>query len=305
MEIYFDATDHSYTSEYGQVFIPVTTICGHTPRAVDFRSLPRQDVIRKSAERGSMIHGEIEAFIKHGAVGVSKTFEWFRQVLYPLYTDWQSEVIIYVEEGALPYAGTIDLIARFKDRWIIIDLKTGGHETVDYQLSLYKRGFCIRNGIDPSIVDLACIDARDEDNIKVFNVRQIPDAWLDDLLDCVAQDLPYSEPLPALKGVSEAQLVTLTQLERYISTIEAELKSYQDKRDEYREKLFKAMNDALVDTFEFGSLKVTRVEGSTSTSFDSAKFKKEHKDLYEKYTKTTQKSGYLKVTVRDITKKEK
>lgn len=304
MEIFFDEIDHSYVSEYGQVFTPVTTIVGKTPRAVDFSRLPNKEAVRASANRGTMIHGELEAFVKRGEVGITKTLEWFKRVLYPLFTDWESEVIVYSDKEDAPYAGTIDLICRDKDSWVIIDLKTGGHETVDYQTSLYKRAFCKRRGIDPDKVRLACIDAHDEDAINFFGVRTISEAWLDNLLTCYAYDMPYSEPLPTLKGFNETQIQNLMGIESYISAIEMDLKKLTEERDRYREELFKAMDDALVDTFEMGSIKVTRVKETTSKSFDSKAFKADHADLYEQYTKDVRKKGYLKVTIRDVTAKE-
>lgn len=305
MEIFFDEIDHSYTSEYGQEFKPVTKIIEITPRAVDFQSLPNKEAIRASANRGKMIHAELEAFIKRGEVGITKTLEWFIRCLYPMFTDWESEVIVYSDKEDTPYAGTIDLICRNKDKWLIIDLKTGGHETVDYQTSLYKRALCKMRGIDPELVEQACIDARDEDSIDFFRVRTIAESWLDNLLTCYANDMPYSEPLPTLKGFNEKQIQNLMSVESYIAAIETDLKKLTAERDAYREQLLTAMENALVDTFECGSIKVTRVKESTSRTFDSKAFKADHADLYEQYVKDVRKKGFLKVTIRDVTAKER
>lgn len=305
-EIIFDPVDHSYTDAYGQVYVPVTTLCKMTPRAVDFTKLPNRKAVEQARLRGTMVHEEIEAFVKRGEEGISLTFQWFKRVLYPLFTNWESEVIIHSESGATKYAGTIDLIAYDpkSERWVIIDLKTGGHETVDYQESFYKRAFCEIRGIDPQRVDLACIDARDESEISLFSVRTISDAWLDELLQCFADDLPYIEPLPTLNGFSETQIAQMESIEAYINTIETDLKSLKAKQEEYKAQLLEAMENALVDTFTIGSLMVTRVKETISKTFDSKRFKEDHKDLYEQYQTETRKKSYLKITVRDITKKE-
>lgn len=305
MRIIPDPIDHSYVTEYGQILCPVTTLIKLTPRAIDFASLPKTKAIENARERGTMIHEEFEDFLKNGTRGITKSFEWFAQCLYPLFTNWESEVIVYSDDEATPYAGTIDLICKNNDRWVLIDLKTGGHETVDYQLSLYKRAFCKNRGIDPDLVDLACIDAKDEDDIGFFRVRTISAKWLDNLLFCYANDIPYIEPLPTLKGFDENQLANLTTIEAYISEIEAMEKKYKAMRDKYREQLYQAMDDALVDNFEFGSIRVTRVKPSVSTSFDTELFKKENAELYKKYLRENRKKGYLKVTVRDVTRETK
>lgn len=306
-EIFFDPIDHSYTDSYGQIYVPVTTICKNTPRAVDFSKLPNRKAVEQARTRGTMIHAELEAFVKNGEEGITLPMQWFKNVLYPMFKDWESEVIVYSDEESCPYAGTIDLIAKYpkKERWIIIDLKNGGHETVDYQESLYKRALCKMRGLNPDDVDLACIDARDEEAIRFFQVRTIPKEWLDDLLDCCANDMPFVEPFPTLKGFDSVQMAKLAELESYISSVEANLKTLQDARDEYRKKLLLAMENVLVDTFEFGSIKVTRVKETTSESFDTKKFKEENKELYEKYKTTIRKKGYLKMTIRDATEKEK
>ena len=305
MEVIFDPVDHSYTSEYGQEFVPVTEICSLTPRAIDFRRLPNQEAVKASAERGTFIHGEFESFIKTGEIGISKAFEWFYRVLYPMFTDWESEVLVYSDDESTPYAGMIDLICKNEDSYLIIDLKNGGHETVDYQLNLYKRAFCKRRNIDPALVDLACIDAHDEDAINFFRVRTIADSWLDNLLECYSLDIPYTEPLPSLAGFNETQIAELMSIEQYITAIERDLDLLKIKQMEYRDSLFKAMDDALIDTFECGSIKVTRVRETTSKSFDSKAFKADHADLYEQYQKDIRKRGYLKITIRDVTAKEK
>lgn len=304
MNVIFDPVDHSYTTEYGQILVPVTKLCGTTPRAVNYDSLPNKQAVEDARERGHFIHKEIEDFIKLGIEGISEVFQWFKKVLYPMFTDWQSEVLVYSVSGATAYAGQIDLVAKNKDRYIIIDLKNGGHSTVDYQTSFYARAYAENNGIDINLIDRACIDARNEDSIDFFRVRAISDKWLDDVLMCYANDLPYIEPLPVLKGFTETQISQLMKLESYVSNIEADLKRLKNERDSFREQLFTAMNDALVDTFELPSVRITRVKESESEGFDEKKFKSENPELYKKYQTKTRKKGYLRVTLRDITKKE-
>lgn len=305
MRIDFDPVDHSYTTEYGQPLVPVTTLCGLTPRAVDYDKIPNKKAVENARERGSFIHKEIEDFIKTGVEGMSEVCKWFKRTLYPMFTNWQSEVIVYHIDGNKAYAGQVDLIAQDKKgKYIIIDLKNGGHSTVDYQTSFYAKAFAEMNGLDAQDIDRACIDAHNEDDIEFFRVRQIPDAWLEDLIDCYFSDMPYTEPLPTLKGFSTAQISHLMELEAYISTIEKDLDKLKTQRENFRSQLLTAMTDAMVDTFELPSVKVTRVKESDSEKFNTIKFKKDHPTLYKKYTTTERKKSYLKVTLRDITKKE-
>lgn len=44
---------------------------------------------------------------------------------------------------------------------------------------------------------------------------------------------------------------------------------------------------------------VTRVLPTSKTAFDSATFKKDHKDLYEKYQKTSKVAGSVRITLKN------
>ena len=98
MNIYFDPTDHTYTSEYGKEYTPVTKICGITPRAVNFRALPNQGRIQKAASRGTLLHEELQKFVETGDKGLFPTTDWFAQNLFPKFKNWESEVVVYSDE---------------------------------------------------------------------------------------------------------------------------------------------------------------------------------------------------------------
>ena len=52
-------------------------------------------------------------------------------------------------------------------------------------------------------------------------------------------------------------------------------------------------------SIDAGMVLFTRQEASTKTTFDSAKFKVEHSDLYNEYLKKSETKECLKVTIRE------
>lgn len=304
MNIYFDPTDHTYTSEYGKEYTPVTKICGITPRAVNFKALPYQDRIQKAASRGTVLHAELQNFVDSGDIGLFPTTEWFAKNVHPNFKNWESEVVIYSDEDEdkESYAGQIDLICQDDNgHYHLWDFKTGGHETVDYQLSLYKRGFCKNRTIDPEIVQLHCIDAKNEDKIKVLDIRTIAKEWLDALLCCYSAGEPYREPAVELKGMPVTALEKLEAIESYYLSLKAELDELDNQKKALESDLYKAMEEFGRETFDFGSIHATRVKPTTADTFDSKSFSKDHPELYKAYIKSTSRKGYLKMTVRDLT----
>lgn len=304
MNVYFDPTDHSYTSEYGKEYTPVTRICGITPRAINFKALPYQDRVKKAASRGTTIHLEQQNFIETGEVGVLPTTKWFIDNLFPKYRNWEAEVLIYSDEDddKESFAGQIDAVAQDEnDDYHLFDNKSGGHETVDYQESLYKRGFCKMRNIDPKKVHLHCIDMKNEDKIKVFDVRDIPKEWLDRLLHCYKNGKQYAEPSMELTGMPVASLQQLEALEAYYKALEAEVKQRKDELQTLKDELYKAMEEAKVNKFTYNSLSVTKVGPTTADTFDAESFAKDHPELYKAYIVTSSRAGYVKLKVKDLT----
>lgn len=83
----------------------------------------------------------------------------------------------------------------------------------------------------------------------------------------------------------------IVDLDRKKKTLEA-----QDK--EFRRQLEEFMNMYGIKKFENDFLKITHIEPSTRFSIDSTKLKKELPAIAEKYTKTNQVKGFVKIEVK-------
>ena len=80
------------------------------------------------------------------------------------------------------------------------------------------------------------------------------------------------------------------------------LKTYKDaeaKLEEAKKALRAAMTVHNVKSFDFGAFSATIAADSATTSFDSKSFKKDHPDLYKKYSSQKSKKGSFTLKLKD------
>lgn len=87
-----------------------------------------------------------------------------------------------------------------------------------------------------------------------------------------------------------------------LDKLEVELKRLSDIEKEcktQREILYKLLDKNGVKTINTHHLQITKVNTTTVNTIDSKKFKEDHPDLANKYTKTSKKKGYVRITIRE------
>lgn len=94
----------------------------------------------------------------------------------------------------------------------------------------------------------------------------------------------------------EQQQITVIQKIADICTTKKQLEA-QEK--ELKDNLKKAMEQYGVKSIDNDILKITYIAATTTTSIDSAKLKKLHPDIAAECSKTSAKSAYIKVEVKD------
>lgn len=88
-------------------------------------------------------------------------------------------------------------------------------------------------------------------------------------------------------------------LMKNIADLDRQKKALEEQDKQVREALKKAMDDFGIKSFENDILKVTFVAETTRTSIDSAKLKKDHPDIAEKYSKTSKVSASVRISVKE------
>lgn len=77
-----------------------------------------------------------------------------------------------------------------------------------------------------------------------------------------------------------------------------EMKKIEDEVKKGKEKLYELMDAVGLKSFHTNKIIINKIAPGKRISVDSAKLKKEEPEIYEKYTKTSNIKGYVKITVR-------
>lgn len=83
-----------------------------------------------------------------------------------------------------------------------------------------------------------------------------------------------------------------------ITTVIQLKKELDEQEKQLKQELVKAMETYGIKSFENDQIKMTYVAPTTRSSIDSTKLKKDHPDIVEQYSKTSNVSASVKVTVK-------
>jgi regulator of replication initiation timing len=286
--IEFREETHEYFLD-GKKLISVTQLMRKHGLAPSYDGVP-SEVLKAKAERGTLIHQEIEDYIKRGNIGfttelcefITKTQE--RKVL-------ASERIVYNDV----VAGTVDLV--FYDG-TIADIKTTAtlhREAVSWQLSIYAylwSNFASEIGL-PTKGQAYHFQA--DGSLNVVDIPLKPMAEVEKLMDCERNGTIYT---PALT-IGGAALAELVEVENLIKQIEEQKKQAEAQAQELRAAIMRAMQENGITTFENDRVRLTYISPTTRTSIDSARLKKELPDIAAQYTKTSVVKESLRITLRE------
>ncbi|HOA83849.1 MAG TPA: hypothetical protein PKV92_07825 [Thermodesulfovibrio thiophilus] len=100
-----------------------------------------------------------------------------------------------------------------------------------------------------------------------------------------------------LVAFKEQQISVLQQIADLITT----KKKLEEQEKELKDKLKEAMEKFNIKKFDSDILKITYIAETTATSIDSAKLKKKYPAIAEECSKTSKKSAYIKVEIKDET----
>lgn len=298
MKVVFRESDHTYWLGDKQL-ISVTRLLKKHGLATDYTGIS-EEVLEKAANKGTLVHKEIENYIKNGEVGFTSELSDFIDITAELgFTAEDSEIIL--PAGEIPddkaddyfYAGTADLIGKIGDGYALADLKTTAKvdkRAYAWQLALYER-LC---GVKFDKLYIFHLGK----NSKAIPIERISDAEVDRLLECERNGEIYSEPGLV---IANELLARAQEAELELKRIEEAKKEAEATAKEYRQKLYEAMQRQNVSSWETAdkSMLITCVAPSTKTSIDSTKLKKEMPEIAEKYSKTSTVSGYVKITIRE------
>lgn len=285
--IEFDAKNHQYTLD-GRPLISVTQLMKKHGLAPDYSGI-NADVLERAAERGTLVHKEIEEYVKNGTAGFTNEMADF--------ADYVENNGITVQESEITVhndicAGTIDLVMEDGTDLIIADIKTTATlntEAVSWQLSIYAELF------ERKPDRAQAFHFSRDGALKVIDIPFKPREEVDRLFECEREGKPYQQ---ALDIITPQQVAAIEAAEQIIAEAEAEKKAAEDRIAEIKAALMAEMEKRALKTFETDRLKITYVLPSTRTTIDSARLKKERPEIAVEYSKTSQTSASVRITLK-------
>ena len=282
--INFNEEKHEYTLD-GKVLISVTQLMKKHGLSPNYGDVPAA-VLRAKAERGTLIHKEIENFIKTGEIGFTTEMLNFRK-----YVDANkisilaSEIIAYNDVAA----GTVDLLLG---DGVIADIKTTASlhkDAISWQLSIYN--FLLNNEFTKGQVYHFDKDG----NLNVVDIPLKPIEEVEILIECEKNGEIYQQPAIA----TDSQLMQIVELETLIKHYDEQKKQAEKQAQELRDALLVAMEQNGVKTMENERIRITYTAPTTRQSIDSTRLKKEQPSVYEEYLKTSDVKAKLTITLKE------
>lgn len=307
----FDESTHTYTND-GKVLISVTQLMKkhHLSPSYEFVN---SVILERSANRGTLIHKEIENYIKEGIIGFTDEMDNFREA-YNKGNAWKSETKVCNDI----VAGTIDLLYMENDVPYIADIKTTSvihKEAVSWQLSIYLYLYLNENGVSEENEKQynetfgACYHFKKDSTLEIVHIPLKPYSEVERLLDCERKGVEFKCEI----DIMDNELSQFLSLEQVITDLNAQVEEAKKKQEEFKDALMKAMKERKLNTFEKDGVKITLVQPSkTVTNIDTEKMDAEIVKAYneakakydaeaKKYTTTTKvpSKEWLRITIKE------
>ncbi len=251
------------------------------------------DVLKRAAARGTRVHELCQA---------TDTIPTEPQEGDDQYTPEETNYEIIKESNNITMIANEYLVSR--DDWGVAsqidcvdtegnlyDIKTTyklDTEYVSWQLSFYAEMF---EGQNPGrkAGKLFAVWLRGSECKLVEVPRKTPEQ-----IEQVIKAWQRGETLTTADGDNIDRLVAI---EEQIALLKDVLSELETKRLQVLKPIQAKMDEDGVKTIEDARIKITIVADSTSTRFDSKRFKADHSDLFDQYSTVTTRAGYIKTTL--------
>lgn len=297
----YDPVPHEYFYKGKQLKgITGTLIERAYPKGDTYKNVS-DEVLNHAADRGSACH---QAVGNYYDIGISST--GYEEIVGRAKELLDSQELTpirfeYVVTDYKNYASPIDIVCvNAKNEICIVDMKFTAklhYPQVTLQTSIYKRWFSL---VNPKLAAkhqyVLWIHTNDDHEVLdngIFELDTVDDAFIDDLIDCDMNDKTfdigkYYGDLPRKVSDVEGYLVKLQQL----------VKEKTEEMDNIKAGLCELMEKYNVKQYSSAHIQLTRVTPKPRVSFDTARFKKEHEDMYNEYTKISEVKPSVKITIK-------
>ena len=215
----FNEDKHIYSSKENKNYTSITRLLRETGISPSYDGVD-EETLKKSAEYGTFVHSEIEAFVKQDEIGISQELENFKNYAKKNGLSFiASEYRVHNDK----YAGSIDLIYSVNGELVISDIKTTSTlhiDAVSWQLSLYR--YLLGEEINKGTVIHIKRD--------IFEVKEIPlksNEECENLLKAYEKGEKYSVEI-----VEQTAIARLFDLQEYMKELDKQQKQAKKERSE-------------------------------------------------------------------------
>ena len=292
-QIKFNELEHKYCLIYENgnetELVSVTTLLKKHNISSDY-SFVKEEVVAAKAERGKVVHKELENYIKENKIGFTSELEKFielcsRENIKPL----KSEFIVFNDE----IAGTVDLEGVIDGKETFLgDFKTTSSlnkEAVSWQLSLYQ--YLTGKKFDK----LICFHFPDPLTLKVIEVSPIPKEEIEKLLECERNLVLYEKKTMELDFIDTEKILTV---QRALKSLEARKKELEAEETEIKEALICKMGENGIKSIDNNLFKITYIDTYSKESIDTTRLKKEKPEIAAEYIKVSTVKPSVRITLK-------
>lgn len=295
MEVKFRESDHTYWLSDRQL-ISVTQLMKKHGLSADYSAV-KADILNAKAERGSLIHKEIEEFINFAEEGFTDELDSFKNLIKEhKIIPTTSETIVYDDL----VAGTIDVIGQCPSGRIIADVKTTStlhKDALAWQLSIYEYLFQkVHPGANVSALFGIHLNGT---SAKLVEVERKPREEIERLFECERNGALFIPKSTAL-SISKSELAYIADVERRISDLKKQIDVYAKAYNEMKEDLKARMKDQGVKSYEDDLLAITYMDSYTRDILDAEKLKADKPEIYSAYKKVTNVKDRVNITLKAL-----
>lgn len=294
----YDDKEHRYF-DGDKELISVTRLMQKHGLAPNYGAVPAL-VLEAAAQRGTLIHKEIDDYLTSGEFGFTKELNSF--------IEWQKNNLRFfvINHEFMIHndivAGRADLLLKEADgQYIIADFKTTSqihYDSVSWQLSIYAYlskiddSSCLANY---ELIKGKVFHFRKDGSLEVIDVSLKPKEEIEKLFECERKGEIYKAPII----ISNDVLTELEEVEQTIKYYENLKKEAEAKAQEMREAIIIAMEKNGLKSFENDHIRLTYVAPSERVSIDTTRLKNENPAIYLEYQRKTTTKASLRITLKE------
>lgn len=285
--ISFNEENHTYHDGEKEL-ISVTTLLKKHGLGANYSSV-NPEVLNRKAIRGTLIHEEIENYIKNGELGITKElYEFVDYITKNNIEIIASEKMVYNDICA----GRFDLLCKRNGKVVRVDYKATyklEKNYVDWQLNVYDY-------LDDVKADeLEVWHFLENGEMEIVSLPFRPIEQVEGLFEAERKGEIYKMPLI---DIEEQSLAIILEATTIIERAKAEQAEAEKRLEDVKAALIKTMEENCIKKFENDEIVVSYISSSIKTTIDTKSLKKDLPDIAKKYEKTSTQKASVRIALK-------